>query len=123
MKNHKVRFNLSRGENYMKWKVMYNDGRVEYYHPADVQLVLRNCVLTNNRTAAQKIFTGVTTKVVCAYIRCESVDIITSDFRPEGNTLLKYNPREMPFWNVDGVNQDGNFYEELFSIDYKIYSN
>jgi hypothetical protein len=58
---------------------------------------------------------------VCAYIKCKDVQVITSDFNTESNTQIKYNPREMPFWNVDGVNHDGNYYEELFTIDYKVF--
>ena len=120
-KLNKVRFNLSRGENYMKWKVMYDDGRVDYHHPAEVQIIMIGCTLSNNRRAADKIFNGETTKVVCAYIKCKDVQVITSDFKTESNTQIKYNPREMPFWNVDGVNHDGNYYEELFTIDYKVF--
>ena len=120
-KLNKVRFNLSRGENYMKWKVMYNDGRVDYHHPAEVQIIMFGCTLSNSRKTAEKIFSGETTKVVCAYIKCEDVQVITSDFKTESNTQIKYNPREMPFWNVNGVNHDGNYYEELFTIDYKVF--
>ena len=37
----KVRFNLGRGTNYMKWKVTYPDGNIEYYNPTEVQLVMK----------------------------------------------------------------------------------
>lgn len=121
MANHKVRFNLSRGENYMKWKVMYNDGRVEYHNPAEVQLVLRKCVLKNNRKAAQRIFNGETTKVVCAYVHCKEIEIIKEDFASETTAQLKYNPRVLPFWNLDGMNVDGSEFKEIFSIDYKLF--
>ena len=121
MKKHQVRFNLGKGENYMKWKVTYNDGRVEYHHPAEVQLVLRDCTLKNNRKAAQSIFTGKTTKVVCAYILCKGIEIVTEDFQPETTAHLKYNPRVLPFWNLNGMNVDGNEYKELFSVDSKLY--
>ena len=76
MKSNKVRFNLSRGKNYMKWKVMYNDGSVEFYHPTEVQIIMTGCTLLNNRKSADKIFSGETTKVVCAFIRCENVEVI-----------------------------------------------
>ena len=79
MKYHKVRFNLSRGENYMKWKVMYNNGWVRYYHPSEVQLVLRKCILKNSKATAMKIFTGVTTKVVCAWVLCQELEIFNVD--------------------------------------------
>ena len=51
----KVRFNLGRGKNYMKWKVQYPSGNVEYFNPSDVQLILKNCQLKNNRKTAEKI--------------------------------------------------------------------
>jgi hypothetical protein len=121
MGKHKVRFNLGRGENYMKWKVTYNTGRVEYHSPSEVQLVLHKCTLKNNRKAAQKIFTGETTKVVCAHIMCERVEIVTSDFATETTSHIKYNPRVLPFWNLDGMNVDGNEYKELFTVDYKLF--
>jgi hypothetical protein len=121
MKYHKVRFNLSRGENFMKWKVMYNDGRVKYYHPAEVQLVLRKCTLKNSKATAIKIFTGVTTKVVCAWVLCQELEIFTGNFKSETTSQLKYNPRLLPFWNLDGKDMDGSSHEELFSVDYKLF--
>ncbi len=121
MKHHKVRFNLSRGEYYMKWKVMYNDGRIEYHDPSEVQLVLRKCILKNNRKAAQRIFNGETTKVVCAYVLCKEIEIVREDFLPETTAHLKYNPRVLPFWNLNGMNVDGSEYKELFSVDYKLF--
>ena len=121
LKRNKVRFNLSRGENYMKWKVMYTDGRVVYYNPTDVQIVMSGCTLKNSRAAAQKIYTGETTKVVCAWVLCDEVKIITQDFKTESNTRLKYNPRELPYWNLNGKNMDGENVKELFSVDYKLF--
>jgi hypothetical protein len=121
MKRHKVRFNLSRGENYMKWKVMYKDGKVEYYRPIDVQIVMSGCTLKNSRVAAQKIFTGETTKVVCAWVLCDDIQIIKEDFKTESNTRIKYNPRELPYWNLNGKNMDGENVKELYSVDFGLY--
>jgi hypothetical protein len=105
----------------MKWKVMYSNGEVVYYHPTDVQIVMSGCTLKNSRTAAQKIYTGETTKVVCAWVLCDEVKIITQDFKTESNTRLKYNPRELPYWNLNGKNMDGENVKELFSVDYKLF--
>jgi hypothetical protein len=121
MKYHKIRFNLSRGENYLKWKIEYNTGRVEYHHPHEVQLILHDCILKNNRKAAQRIFTGESNKLVCAYVHCKRVEILYDDFYPETTAHLKYNPRVLPFWNLDGMNVDGNEYKELFTIDSKLF--
>lgn len=121
LKRNKVRFNLSRGKNYLKWKVMYGNGEVVYYHPTEVQIVMSGCTLKNSRTTAQKIFTGETTKVVCAWVLCDEIEIITENFIPESNTRLKYNPRELPFWNIDGKNMDGENIKKLISVDYKLF--
>ena len=34
---------------------------------------------------------------------------------------LKYNPRVLPFWNLDGNDMDGSTVKELFTVDYKLF--
>jgi len=102
----KVRFNLGRGENYMKWKVQSKIG-VEYYAPEDVQLVLHNCTLKNNKKLAKRIFEG-ESKDVCAWINCESITINHSDkddyYIPKGQAeRLMYNPKVAPFWRFESI--------------------
>ena len=74
----KVRFNLGRGKNYMKWKIQSKSG-VEYHYPADVQLIMKGCQLKNNRKTAEKIFNG-ENKDVCAWVLCDSIDIKFDNF-------------------------------------------
>ena len=71
----KVRYNLGRGVNYMKWKVTYGDKAASYYEPTLFNLRMKNCVLKNNKTTATKIFNG-ENKTVCAWITCNEIDII-----------------------------------------------
>ena len=121
MKNHKVRFNLSRGINYMKWKIVFNDGNVMYYHPAEVQLTMKDCVLKNNRTDALKIFTGETTKVVCAWIVCKTLEIKSEGFTEGSENRLRYNPRNLPYWELNGTDMDSSKVNEIISVDYGLY--
>jgi len=121
MKYHKVRFNLGRGENYMKWKVTYNNGWVRYYNPSEVQLVLHDCTMKNNKSTALKIFHGDQHKTVCAWVLCKEIEIVTENFRLENQSHLKYNPRVLPFWNLDGKDMDGSTVKELFTVDYKLF--
>jgi len=121
MKRNKVRFNLSRGENYMKWKVMYKDGSVAYYRPIDVQIIMSGCTLKNSRKAAENIYTGKTNKVVCAWVLCDEVEIRTENFFKDNSGLIKFNPRELPYWNMNGVNMDGQNIDYLFSVDFGLY--
>lgn len=96
----KVRYNLSRGKNYMKWKVDDN-GVVKYYSPDEVQLVMNICTLKNNRKTAEKIFCGAN-KEVCAWIECEYIKVIKSKrkyYKKMYNlSEISYNPKTAPYW-------------------------
>ena len=114
----KVRYNLGRGENYMKWKVQSKIDGVEYYAPEDVQLVLHNCTLKNNKKLAKRIFEG-QSKDVCAWIHCESITInhINQNeyYIPKGQVeKLLYNPKVVPFWRFES---DGFSWSTLINLD------
>jgi hypothetical protein len=121
MKSIKVRFNLSRGKNYMKWKVEYPDKTVEYHDPAEVQLLMRNCKPKNYRNVAEKIYKGAN-KEVCAWLLCEELKVKTSFFhKDEWYDRVRYNPREVPHWVYKDEVADGLPFELIISIDYGLY--
>jgi hypothetical protein len=120
MKRIKVRFSLQRGENYMKWRVIGSDGIVTYYNPCDVQLIMKGCTLRNNKKMATKIFNGESTKVVCAWILCDSLEIRHSDFVKESNFKIKYNPKVAPNWTFLGEDIDDRDVSYIVSVDYKL---
>ena len=120
MKRIKVRFSLQRGENYMKWRVIGSDGIVTYYNPCDVQLIMRECTLRNNKKLATKIFNGESTKVVCAWILCDSLEIRHSDFVKESDFKIKYNPKVAPNWTFLGEDIDDRDVSYIVSVDYKL---
>jgi hypothetical protein len=120
----KVRFNLSAGKNYMKWKVEGPSG-THYHDPNEVQLVLAKCKLKNRRRTAQKIFDG-THKTVCAWIICESISINYldhSDHRiaPNSDQQLKYNPRVIPNWILNDKDVDNMNTDHVYSVNNKLY--
>jgi hypothetical protein len=116
MKRTKVRFSLQKGDNYMKWRIIYPDGSVYYYHPDEVQLVMRGCTLKNNKKAATKIFNGETTKVVCAWILCDGVSVSRSNFIGATPYKVCYNPRKEPNWVIGEENADNTFREIIYSV-------
>jgi hypothetical protein len=123
MKSIKVRFNLGRGKNYMKWKVQYTDGTIEYHSPTDVQLVMHECILKNHRKTAQKIYDG-GDKVVCAWVLCKRLAIVKSDRFTKADLngeRVRYNPRVTPHWMLDGENVDGISVDKLVSVDFGLY--
>ena len=123
MKSIKVRFNLGRGKNYMKWKIQHTDGTIEYHSPTDVQLVMHECILKNYKSVAQKIYDG-GEKVVCAWILCKRLAIVKSDRFIKADLdgeRIRYNPRVTPHWILDGENVDGMSVDKLVSVDFGVY--
>jgi hypothetical protein len=122
MKSIKVRFNLGRGKNYMKWKIQHPDGKIEYHSPTEVQLLMHDCVLKNYKSVSQKIFEG-GEKVVCAWVLCKSLAIKKSEFI-QGDLVgerIRYNPRVTPHWMLNDSNVDGMSVDKLVSVDFGVY--
>jgi hypothetical protein len=123
VKRIKVRFNLSRGANYMKWKVQYANGDVSYYDPNTTQLVMRGCQLRNHKGVAKKIFEG-GEKVVCAWVLCEQIDVIKDTFACVDMIWdrIRYNPRVQPNWLFNGNIADNQYFGTIASVDYGLYT-
>jgi len=122
MKSIKVRFNLGAGKNYMKWKIEYTDGKVDYLSPTDVQLIMHDCTLKNYKKTAQKIFDGAD-KTVCAWVLCKQIEIRTNNFEPETQNKIRFNPRVQPNWILNGDIVDGQKFDNIISVDYGLYIN
>ena len=117
----KVRFNLSAGKNYMKWKVEYPDRKPEYYDPNEVQLLLGGCTLKNHRKTAQKIYEGAN-KTVCAWVLCDHIQIFLAGTLKVGDKpQFKYNPRVRPNWMWGEEVIDGCHYHTIMSHSNKLY--
>jgi hypothetical protein len=117
----KVRFNLSRGKNYKKWKISYPGGDIEYLDPDEVTLVMNKCKLRNNKKTAEKIFNG-ESKSVCAWILCDYIVITGKPQHPlEEQQRLRYNPRVKPNWDFREVNVDGKQFGVIESRENRLY--
>ena len=122
MKRIKVRFNLGRGKNFMKWKVQYPNGVIEYYSPSEVQLIMKGCQLRNQKKTAQKIFDG-GVKVECAWVLCEEIEIIKKSFLKLDTYCdrVRYNPRVQPNWLLNGDIMDNVKFPIIGSVDSGLY--
>jgi len=116
MRRTKVRFSLQKGDNYMKWRIIHSDGSVRYYNPNEVQLIMIGCTLKNNKKIANKIFRGETNKTVCAWIMCDDVQVIYSNFIGATPYKIYYNPRKEPNWVIYGKNADNTFRNIIYSV-------
>lgn len=122
MKSIKVRFNLGAGKNFMKWKVERPDGVISYHSPDEVQFIVHECVLKNQRTTALKIFNGAN-KTVCSWILCESIEIVTNGVSPQPDSeRVSYNPRLAANWMYRGIVADGMRFNKLITCGNKVYT-
>lgn len=119
----KVRFNLGRGKNFMKWKIESDKG-VVYLDPSEVNIVMTNASLRNRKKTAQGIKDGAN-KSVCSWILCDEVEVLRNPnpyHATSTSEQIRYNPRVNPFWmNADGDNIDGTTYDILFTNNRNIY--
>lgn len=122
MKNYKVRFNLSKGKNYLKWKVEFPDGNVMYYHPTGIQLVMGDCILKNRKSTADKIYNGAN-KSVCAWILCKTLELKVDEFIQDETSRVRFNPRIQPNWLINDEVSDGKKLDSIHSIGYSLFTN
>ena len=118
MKSFKIRFNLGRGKNFLKWKVESPTGQVEYLDPVETQLVMQDCTLKNHSKTAQKIYNG-QNKTVCAWVLCKKLEIRRVNFKQADlkGERVSYNPRVSPHWILGGSNVDGAKINQITSVD------
>jgi len=118
----KVRFNLGKGKNYMKWKVQCGN-RSEYYNPSEYNLFLYGCQLKNNKKTAEKINQGAN-KSVCAWILCDNILLGNNVQLPAGGTQVKYNPRVQPNWVAGDAGEvvDDQVYDHIWSDGRKLFA-
>ena len=122
MKSIKVRFNLGRGKNYMKWKVEHQDKRVEYLDPNAIQLTMHGCKLKNNPKTAERIHQG-QNKTVCAWVLCDRIEVTNGSLRSSQSpdSWVYYNPKNFPNWVFQGQNADGFHFSTIRSFGNKLH--
>ena len=116
----KVRFNLGRGKNYMKWKLQFPT-HSEYYSPDEFNLFMYGCQLKNYKKTAEKIHAGAD-KTVCAWILCDQVFLGQNVKLPAGGTQVKYNPRVQPNWLAGEAVVDNESFDSIWSDGRKLFA-
>lgn len=117
----KVRFNLGRGKNFLKWQISYPNGEVSYHDPNEVTLYMEDCKLHNRPNTAKKIYDGAN-KTVCAWIDCGYVSIGSKMDTLKPSVLIHYNPRIFPHWIMDNMIVDKMKFKSLFTFNDKVYT-
>lgn len=120
----KVRFNLGRGQGYMKWKVIDDEGNYQLFNPEEGSIYMKNCKLVNKKSGAKKIFKGAN-KFVVAWIECEDFKFIKEDkiINLLDSVQVKYNPRLNPYWTICGQDYDNGEFSILHTVGREVFFN
>lgn len=116
----KVRFNLSRGANYKKWKITFPNGDVEYYCPNSVVLKMKDCKLYNNKKGALRIYNG-HNKYVVSWIEAKDVKVLKQRQLQVAFDKVSYNPRVAPYWTINNKDVDNETFEALVTINNEVF--
>lgn len=120
---YKLRFNLGKGENFMKWKLTYPDKTSVYLDPNETTIMMMGCELVNRKTTAKRIHAG-ENKTVCAHIKAEEVSVFDITSKPSKDLAeVAYNPRIKPHWRDEYHNDlDGLKFAALITHGNKVYA-
>ena len=125
MKTFQLRFNLSKGKNFRKWKLTAPDGTVQYLEPNLFSFEITNGWFHNNKKTAQEIFDGAD-KSVCAWVRAENITVLPVEERlarvDHGMEWVSYNPRKCVHWSRDGQDLDGSRFTKAVAVSGRVYS-
>ena len=121
---YRIRFHLAKGKNFMKWQVKSPSGEVQFYEPSEVTIFMEGCVLRNQKGTAEKIFGG-EDKTVCAWVDAVDLRVVAAPIKNIMSTsaVLHYNPRVLPYWNLDGKDIDKSKHTSLFTSNRHIIKN
>lgn len=114
----RVRFNLGKGDKYMKWKIEESGKESIYLDPNVVTLKMYNCRLYNQPSVAKRIFDGAN-KTVCSWVQCERIEFSTEKESITGEPV-SYNPRLAPYWLYNGEKADGQTFGLIVSNGRKL---
>jgi len=118
-----IRFHLAKGKHFGFWKVdNLKDKTTDYYNPETTQLTMENCVLTNGKKTAGKIFRGEVRKKPVAFVRCEKFEASTNIKPIKTDKPIRYNPKQQPFWVNKALNNiDDEHYNKIISYDRQLF--
>ena len=117
---YKIRFNLGKGKNFMKWKITDPKGKSKYYEPSEVVIKMLDCFLRNQKATATKIHEGAN-KLVCAWVEAKDVVVLEQTQLQVAFDKVSYNPRVTPNWELNGENVDGERFEAMVSINRELF--
>ena len=118
-KLYRIKRHLGRGKYYQFWQIRnnYTNAEIGYYDWRIYSLILENCQLISQPTAAKKILNGANRKP-CAWIKCDRFEIVPSDrIKVDISCPIFYDPCKIDHWK-DRKNQniDKQQYSKIITL-------
>lgn len=112
-----LRFSLQVGLTYMLYELKV-DSFKSWHDPDLKRFRLYGCKLVNKKGGAMRIFTGKSNKHVVAWVEFTHYEEIDETV-PHGE-VIRYNPRDVPNWELNGCDVDGTEYPVLVTSGRRI---
>jgi hypothetical protein len=123
-----IRRHLGKGEQFMHYQIRTQKSArtqgdiVEYVNPDTHSIVFKGCTLFNNEKLSAKILDGTQKKKKpCAWIICESYEIVEKQSIDSDDVHLRFNPRVSAHWELDGMIVDGEQFDVVVMKEAKLY--
>jgi hypothetical protein len=119
-----IRFNKGKGKYFRHWRIKdLINKTVEYCNPEFFTIQMYDCVLTNNKGTAEKVF-ATQRRDVCGFVRCKKFKILQKcAIQTDCLGELLYDPKVTPFWrkNNEENSFDNSKYKELITKGRRIF--
>jgi len=122
-----IRRDLKKGSTYGHWQIRKCITRsklgelVEYVDGDKNSIVMKECYLHNGVATSTKIFNGAN-KSRCAWIVCDSYEIIDQIDCVNDLIEISFNPRVSPHYMCEGDNVDKTEVIEVITKGYKLWA-
>ena len=89
-------------------------------NPNTHTIIMHNCMLYNSKGTTAKIFEGKMHKAVCAWIVCDSYEIVPIQ-DANGKKEITFNPRVKPYFELNNTNVDKQKFNQITTCGKRMY--
>ena len=119
------RIDLKKGKTYGFWQLRdcptnsKLGKELALINPNTHTIIMHDCLLYNSKGTTAKIFEGKMNKAVCAWIVCESYEIVP--IRDVKGKEITFSPRVKPYFELNGTNVDKQTFKTITTCGKRMY--
>ena len=120
------RIDLKRGKTFGFWQLrqcITNSKlgkELQLINPNTHTIIMHNCMLYNSKGTTQKIFQSKMHKAVCAWVVCDSYEIVPIQ-DAKGKSEIRFNPRVKPYFELNNTNVDKQTFNQITTCGKRMY--